>query len=301
MFRSGTSITANVVHEWGAFGGGSGELTIADENNPRGYWQHHQLGELASQLLQDIGLDFWHPSFPAAARALAAVPRYRDATLALISGMNAEGRIWFWKEPKLSVLLPFWRELCPDTTYIITVRNPYASALSWQKYVLPEAARGKVQLVAASLLWWQTMMMSLLEHTENSPARHFVVYEQLMAHPEEECRKLGEFLCREYNLKPVNHAAITEMTHAVAPELHRMRVQVSLDEIDQATGAQKDLYRFLLAKADNPKLPFNPGLYPFYAGWREHLDNSKLLRDLLDMEFQKAAQTTAAGLRGFLA
>lgn len=297
MFRSGTSLTGNLIHEWGAFGGDPRQLIDGDERNPRGYWQHQRLGRFVSQLLRDIGVNFWHPSFPEAAHSLAGIPRYRDSALLLVSEMASSGRIWFWKEPKLSVLLPFWKQICPDAIYVIPVRNPYDTAVSWQKFALPEVARGKVQLIGAALLWWQTTMMALLENTEGSQSRYFISYEQLLMEPEAECRKLAGFLRRECGLGEEENTDVSAMVRVVDPQLRRMRVGMSLDEVDVATQAQKFLYQFLLAKVTNSDLPFDATLYPYYPGWREYLDNAKLLCDLYEeLEQYKAAHALVRAL-----
>jgi len=297
MFRSGTSLTANLVHEWGAFGGDPRRLADGDERNPRGYWQHPRLGSFVSQMMRDIGINFWHPSFPAAVRSLADVPRYRETAFSLAAEMASSGRAWFWKEPKLSVLLPFWKEICPDAIYVMTVRSPYDCALSWQKYALPETVHGKVHLVGAALLWWQATMMDVVESTESCRSKYFIPYEHLIARPEEECRKLGRFLCGECGIESKEHSYLSGMINTVDPQLRRMRAGKSLDEVDVATDAQRSLYQFLLMKVANPALPFNRASYPFHPGWKECLDNTKLLCELYEeLEQYKAGNALVCGL-----
>jgi hypothetical protein len=297
MYRSGTSIAANVVHAWGAFGGDPDQLAKGDPRNPRGYWQNHALERFCAQLFSDIGVDYWHESFSEIVRLKASVPRYRNQALALISQMQSVGRIWFWKEPKLTVLLPFWKRIWPAATHVITLRNPFDSALSWQKFALPRGTHGRIQAVAAALLSWQAMMLSLMENTEDSNSKYFVVYEQLVNDPQAECRRLAEFLCREYQTQETVDTKVPAMVAAVDPGLRRLHTNVPFDEMEIATEPQKALYKFLLTKAADPTARFDRNQYPFYAGWREYLDNLKLLRTVYDeLHRYRAVQAVVSGM-----
>lgn len=298
MNRTGTSITASVVHAWGAFGGDTEELLSRDEANPRGFWQHRGLSSFLSGLLREVGLGFWDPGFPDAARAKASDPRHRETACALMAQMQSAGRPWFWKNPLLTVWLPFWKELWRDAVYIITVRHPYATALSWQRYWLPAEAHGKVRIAAAALLQWQAMMLLVLESTEGCRSRQFVVYEQLVTHPHEECRRLSEFLSREYDGVPADGARVADMAAHVDPQLMTARVNIPFDEVAVATDAQKALYRLLLAKAADPGLPFDRRLYPLHPGAHEYLDNLQVLstvyRQLVRMQAADRADAAPA-------
>jgi hypothetical protein len=194
MDRSGTSLVGNIVYHWGAYGGDYTLLSEGDEKNPRGYWENTEdLGPFMRHFMQDIGVDFWHPSFVDIIIKKAADPYFRNLALSLISKMRQEGRIWFWKEPELSLLLPFWKKIWGNATYIITVRNPYDSALSWQKFLIPNAEEEKICIVAANLLRWQAIMMSILEYTQDCYSKHFIVYEELVSNPAKAVPASGRF------------------------------------------------------------------------------------------------------------
>ncbi len=254
--------------------------TTANVSNPRGYWQNRAVMMFNAQLERDIGLPYWDPAFRDRARALADSPRHRDGARALVAQMQDAGRPWFWKEPMFTMLLRFWKEIWRDPIYIVTVRHPYASALSWEKYFVPPHERGKIRLIATTLSSWQCMMTSVLEDTVDSPSRSLVVYEHLIADPEPACRRLADFLSRETGTAPVSDAHLLTMTAAIDPALRHVRVPAAFDEEASATQAQKALYRFLLARAADPALAFDAGRYPFCPGWREHLDNLEILKAL---------------------
>lgn len=277
MDRSGTSLVGNIVYHWGAYGGDYTLLSEGDEMNPRGFWENTEdLLPFMRHLMQDIGVDFWHPSFVDIITKKAADPNFRNLALSLISKMGQEGRIWFWKEPELSLMLSFWKKIWGNATYIITVRNPYDSALSWQKFLIPNAEEEKICIVAANLLRWQAIMMSILEYTQDCDSKHFIVYEELVSNPRKQCQRLADFLSSEYHERKIDDDRLETMAAAVDPDLWRNRNTIPFDDLEIATEHQKALYKFLLEKAEDPNKPYNSSLYKIYPGWREYLTNLAL-------------------------
>jgi len=287
--RSGTSLVGNIVHHWGAYGGDSTFLSEGDDYNPRGYWEHEDLDPFIQYLLQDVGVQFWHPSFVDMITKMSADPLYQNAGLSLISKMEQGRRVWFWKEPSLSYLLPFWKKIWGSATYLITVRNPYDSAVSWQKYLTPKGEEGKVQLVAANLLRWQAIMLSILEHTQDCYNKRFIVYEELINDPRKQCQRLVDFLSIEYQEERIDDDRLEAMVAAVDSNLWRNRSAIPFDDLELATEHQKALYKFLLEKAEDPNKPFAASLYPIYPGWREYLTNVEKLESMYHrMENERA-------------
>ena len=278
--RSGTSLVGNIVHHWGAYGGDYTFLSEGDNGNPRGYWEYEGLGPFIRNFMRDAGVDFWHPSFVDIITKMGVNPLYRDVGLSLLSKMEEERKIWFWKEPALSFLLPFWKQIWGSATYIITVRNPYDSALSWQKYSIPKAEEGNICIVAANLLRWQAIMLSILEGTQDCSSKHFIVYEELINNPRKQCQRLADFLSIEYQEKKIDDDRLEAMVAAVDSGLWRNRTVVPFEDIELATEHQKALYKFLLAKAEEPHKPFDTSQYTIYPGWREYLTNLSVLRSL---------------------
>ena len=278
--RSGTSLVANLVHLWGAYGGDLAQLSKGDEGNRHGYWENQLLADFMEHFGIDIGIDFWHPSYVDVITTKAADPYYRNKALSLISMMERKERVWFWKEPWLSVMLPFWKQIWSGATYVITVRNPYDSALSWQKFFLPEEAQLKISIVAATLLRWQAMLMSALENTQDCTRKIFIRYEDLVNEPQKQCRRLFNFLSDEYRLKRIDDGQLESILGTVDSKSWRNRSSTPFNDVSIATESQKALYQFLLEKIDDPDKPFDATQYPIYPGWREYMGNLEILRDL---------------------
>src|SRR3954451_22769499 len=104
--RSGTSSIAELVHRWGAYAGREEELQAADEKNPQGYWEYAPLLKFNHKLLLSVGAHLLLP--PPNDEILskhAWEPEYREKALQMLDAMQAGNRVWFWKDPRLSMLL----------------------------------------------------------------------------------------------------------------------------------------------------------------------------------------------------
>jgi hypothetical protein len=276
MARSGTSLIGDMVHRWGAYGGDVEELKRGNVGNPNGYFENRQMQHF---LLTELGLDFWTPMYAERLRERAQDPECRAKALQLIGQMTAHGPLWFWKEPYLSVTLPFWKGIWGDAVYIIPVRDPYDSAVSYNNFSIPQEVRNQVSVLCAGLLEWHCFMLSLLEGTDDAPHKIFVPYERLVTSPETECRRLCGFLDRHrgagLQLPPDR---LERMIEAVDPKLHRNSGRVTFFERPEATAEQKALYRFLERKIEDPDAAPDPAGYPMYPGWREYLGNLQFFR-----------------------
>jgi hypothetical protein len=280
--RSGTSMVANLVHRWGAYGGDPDQLSNGDDRNLHGYWENELFATFGGFFFRDVSARFWHPDFVDTITARAADPYWHDAALDIISMMGDQGRIWFWKQPEISVYLPFWKKIWGSATYLITVRNPYDSAVSWQKFRLPREAQSKICTVAAYLLRWQVIMMSALENTQDCNSKIFIPYEDLVNEPRKQCRRLCNFLSDEYLLERVDDDRLEFIARGVDPKSWRNRSSTPFTDVSIATEAQKALYQLLLEKVDDPNKPFDAAQYTIYPGWREYLENLQTIEALYD-------------------
>lgn len=305
--RSGTSIVARLAHEWGAYGGDFAQLTRSDPFNPSGYWEYRPMVLFLHEVFKEVGRNFWRPGFEEALRSAAENPRLREPAAGLVASMAAGGPAWFWKEPWLSVQLPFWKEIWGDASYIITVRNPYDSAVSWEKMMLPREARGRISIIALNLLRWQHFMMSILCNVDGSRRLLFVPYEDLVRDPRSQCVRISRFLDQETGAAPTGEDRIERMVNAVDPGLWRNKSETDFSQIKIASRDQKAFYELLRRKVDDPYEPFDAADYPIYPGWREYLHNfaefeafydtaSKLLRSRL-VRFALAVGQRLASLR----
>ncbi len=279
--RSGTSLIAELVHRWGAYAGEESELAPGNESNPQGYWEYMPMEDFLSDLSRSVGLSDWHPSFPELMRQRSQDPKHRERAKELIGRMESAGRPWSWKEPYLCTTLPFWQAIWENPIFIIPVRNPHHSALSYERFILTEKFYGKVHLVGLFLLRWQHFMLSILSHAERNPSTVFIHYEETLRAPVEQCRRLASFLDRECGVTEPTPERLMQMIEAINPSLWRHKSGIPFDELPEAASEHKALYAYLQRKVADPSLPFDPALYPLPACGREYLENFDLFRNLL--------------------
>jgi hypothetical protein len=280
MYRSGTSMVAEMVHRWGAYGGDPGQLSKGDDRNPRGYWESDQLSSWSEEIFRSGLKSLWDPDFERNLLDRAADPEWLAKGRDLAGAMGRQGKVWFWKEPYLGLFLPFWERILTDVTYVVTVRNPYESAVSWQNFLLPpdSGLAGKVSIVAANLLRWQYLMLATLTHVGRSPRKIFISYEEMIRDPAAQSRRLARFLDEQYGVRS-DEKTLQAMQEAIDSKLWRNKSVTPFPAVPEATSEQKAFYEFLQAKARGEEIEFDPSRYPLYPGWREYLLNVDLFRE----------------------
>jgi hypothetical protein len=294
--RSGTSLVAEMVHRWGAYAGESERLTKADGHNPQGYWEYLPIWDFLVELGDfAAGTSWWDASFQQRVREKIFIPQYRDKALELVAVMEKEGKTWVWKDPALNFFLPFWKEIWGDAAYLITVRNPYDTVLSWQKFILPEKLEGKVSLIAGNILCWQYMMLLILEHTEETENKIFIPYEGLVREPFRQAKRLYEFLNQTCEVPVSDDMKIQLMAQTVNPKLWRNRSQISFGQIHEATNEQKALYQFIERKVKNPLREFEMAKYPMYARWQEFVKNEEFCVKLGKLDILRNVEFSSFG------
>jgi hypothetical protein len=131
MHRSGTSALAGALDAMGFEAGPSDDLMEGDEGNPQGYFELRSIASLNDEMLAHYRGRWDSPPLLApgwehddAATQFAA--RARDALTALYSS-----KTYVLKDPRISLLLPLWRQVTDATTCaIVMVREPLEVAAS---------------------------------------------------------------------------------------------------------------------------------------------------------------------------
>ena len=134
MHRSGTSAATRLVNVLGP-ATCPPEAMVRGPWNPNGHFESRALMHLNNALLGQMGRTWWYPPPDG--------PGY-DAVAARITTTTAQARRafrrvhqvtpWVWKDPRTSVLLPFWRAaLGPHLAAVVVVRNPLEVARSLQR------------------------------------------------------------------------------------------------------------------------------------------------------------------------
>ena len=134
MHRSGTSAITAAVAALGVPLGMADDRMPAHDENAEGFHESAGLSAFNELLMRRLGGQWDAP--PALPRGWHRHPDLADDRAqahALFAAVHPTPT-WVWKDPRLSVLLPFWREvLSGDLRVVLMVRNPLAVARSLQR------------------------------------------------------------------------------------------------------------------------------------------------------------------------
>jgi len=275
MHRGGTSLVANLLHRWGAYAGQAHQLLAADQNNLQGYWEYLPLIQFNQQLLNSVGASWFIPPGVDEEKAienLAADPVYKRRAEQLLAEMRKGGQDWLWKDPRLAVLLSFWKKMWGEAIYVVTVRHPLEIAMSLRK-------RDRLP-ISASLLIWQHYMLEALRQTEGSKDRIFISYENLINTPVEQCQRLASFIDRACEYERDRESLVGNMVGAINTQLRHNISSIPFSDVPQATREQKALYLYLNEMAQDRAEPFEQLSVELYPGWKEYLQTFDALSKL---------------------
>lgn len=128
MHRSGTSPVTRILNLMGASLGADFRDLEANDANPRGFWERDDLVALDDDLLRACGAE-WYALAGLEGR-LAQLSRgpFVERARALLAKLGV--RPWVIKDPRLSVLLPFWLPLLEKPVAVLVYRDPIEVAHS---------------------------------------------------------------------------------------------------------------------------------------------------------------------------
>jgi hypothetical protein len=174
MHRSGTSLLAGLLASTGLHVGAEEDFPPADVHNRRGYFELLDVWAVDEALLRLVGASWDDPGNADTTRLAAADRELLTARArAIVARLDAHGP-WVVKDPRLSVLLPFWRPLLAHPVAVLIFRDPLAVARSL-------AARDGFSL-ARGLALWEQYNRAALAASEGMP-RLVVAHRDLLADP----------------------------------------------------------------------------------------------------------------------
>lgn len=150
MHRSGTSFTMRTLHLLGLELGSEEALMPPGPDNRAGYWENRLVKEFDDELLAELGGSWDQPPLVDAGwEDSPELDEWRSRAADILEtsfGDVTPGTTIGFKDPRLSLLLPFWRTVVDVATTIIVVRDPREVAASL-------ATRNKLHPSQAALLW----------------------------------------------------------------------------------------------------------------------------------------------------
>jgi hypothetical protein len=184
MHRSGTSMVANLLRRCGLVLGPDEKLMGPSDSNLAGHFEHRGFLEINEALLKHLGGSWESPpdAKPDWERDAALDVFIHDAELLLRTFANSSH--WGWKEPRTTILLPFWKRIVPNLHFVICIRNPLEVARSVAK-------RNGLSVNGAAHLW-NVYTQAAIRDTAGCP-RVLTFYEDYFHKPREEITKLANF------------------------------------------------------------------------------------------------------------
>jgi len=177
MHRSGTSAMTRVLALCGAVL--PENLMAPHADNPAGYWEPKDLVDLNDKFLADLN-SAWDDIFiydPRLARELASAENCKLALESIFRNYGDAPTIVL-KDPRISVLAPFWNDVLKqagyEPVYIIMVRHPWETAESLRVRDGFSSAKG-------AMLWASYMFAA--ERDTRDTSRVFVDFQMLMDNP----------------------------------------------------------------------------------------------------------------------
>lgn len=168
MHRSGTSMVARLLQRAGLYLGPEDCLLGADAANPEGHFEHTGFLAINDALLRHLGGGWDLPPRAAPGWQLdGALADLQAQALALVSSFPAD-RPWGWKEPRTTILLPFWKSIIRQPRFVICVRSPLDVAKSL-------ASRNQMPIDHGCSLW-SSYMRAAIKDTAGCP-RQLVFYD----------------------------------------------------------------------------------------------------------------------------
>jgi hypothetical protein len=224
MHRSGTSFVASVLPSLGVSLGDSSRLMKPGPDNPAGYYEVQGILELNEELLARLG-GAWDapPLLDPGWEISDGLDDLKERATQIVE--DTFGRpsdrpaLMGFKDPRLSLLLPFWRSIVPVQKTIVLVRDPreVVASLANRKYAVkgPQAAG----------LWLRYVYAA----AGNDPAHLLVRYSELFDALPETLRRIAI------------HLGVSE-PDAAATAAARERLQPSLrhHHVDDGTIEPRD-------------------------------------------------------------
>jgi hypothetical protein len=240
MHCGGTSAVARIVNLLGVDLGPQDEVSApAPGYNTRGLWEYLELTRVADAILRmlDGSWDRPPPLEPGWQHSDALEPHRRRAA-EVVNETFADSALWGWKDPRSSLLLPFWEDVVGPVDLVVAVRSPLDVAGSL-------AVRNGIERDRALALW-ERYARGMIAGLASHPAS-VIAYEDVWRGPDA-FAPLAEFLG-----KPGGHQR-AEFRAAAAdwldPTMWHHRAGHKPDTADAGLShEQRALYRTLLSYA----------------------------------------------------
>ena len=185
MHRGGTSAVAQVLVALGLDSGPAERLIGATEANRHGHFEVEEITSLNENMLRELGGSWLSPPPGEEAVAELANTHFAGQSTEALSRQFSK-KPWFLKDPRLSLLLPFWSQILSESPLVIVVvRSPQAIAQSLH-------ARDGLPLEYGLLL--AGSYLNTVSRDAKDLPNLVVHYEELLRNPKDSVEAMVKFL-----------------------------------------------------------------------------------------------------------
>ena len=261
MHRSGTSLLARIINIIGLYLNEE-QLLSPYSDNPQGFWEDERLVRLNDCLLQKTGGWLYpreHRSYD-----FTNSNNCEEKAIELIEEYNHSSQFWIWKDPRLCLTLPFWKDKLPPCLVLFIYRNPLEVYQSLNK-------RNGIGVSALFALWEQYCRQALT-NSVNYP-RMILSYNSLISDAAEAVEKITDFFI--VNGISLGAIQMDRIKKVINPSLkHHTYKDTDFITHEYATKSQIKLYQLLMSNTlqdsselperDNPKIGI-PELFTYVS------------------------------------
>ncbi len=191
MHRSGTSAVARALNLLGPYIGRPEHMMKPVEgDNPQGFWENMLIYTLHEKILSSLSSS-WDSIMPPPGEwwKQPVLGRHRGNLINIIEHEFGGHDLWMWKDPRTSLLLPFWQNVAQERgieiSCVISIRNPLDVAASLKRRNrIPESK---------SLSLWLLYTLSALHYTAHEK-RVLVSFDDLIEDPVVSLKKISTSL-----------------------------------------------------------------------------------------------------------
>jgi len=209
MHRSGTSLASRMLEQLGVQLGS--DLIAADANNPDGYQEDRDLVAFHASCFQaDLSNPIsgwpdwgWDPQHSVSALGRHQWRATAHALMQHRQPAHAE-RCWGWKDPRSTMVLPFWREVNQSLQVLGIYRAPWDLSDALQRISHPEFRRHPEKILPL----WATYNRRLLEYRAAYPDETVLIHAQRLC---SDANALGELLDNRWDFRSADKAEASDL------------------------------------------------------------------------------------------
>jgi hypothetical protein len=130
MHRTGTSMVARMLNLSGLYLGEEDDILPAGLHNPEGYWENRNFLAINDGVLNELGAGWdFPPELQVGWESNPTLVPWKTKAATLVKQFSMRS-FWGWKDPRNSLIMPFWQGLIPNMRVIICIRSPWEAASS---------------------------------------------------------------------------------------------------------------------------------------------------------------------------